>query len=74
MENYVLMTVFLIAGHHVYCDAAGIRYMATLIRPIEASKAKEKHILKVFKYINTFEFEMLERLNLCLMSMSYLAL
>lgn len=56
MENRVLMLVVLVAGHHIYSDAAGVRYIATLVRPIEASKAKEKHILKVF-YIYTFEFE-----------------
>ena len=50
------MLVVLVAGHHIYSDAAGVRYIATLVRPIEASKAKEKHILKVF-YIYTFEFE-----------------
>lgn len=51
MKNCVLMIVFLVAGHHIYSDAAGIRYIATLVRPIEASKAKEKHILKVFIFI-----------------------
>ncbi|KAF3893483.1 BRCT domain-containing protein [Trichophyton interdigitale] len=41
------------AGHHIYSDAAGIRYIATLVRPIEASKAKEKHILKLYESDST---------------------
>ncbi|EFR01403.1 BRCT domain-containing protein [Nannizzia gypsea CBS 118893] len=40
-------------GHHIYSDAAGTRYMATLIRPIEDSKAKEKHVLKLYESDNT---------------------
>ncbi|KAM5442306.1 hypothetical protein MferCBS31731_002681 [Microsporum ferrugineum] len=42
-----------LAGHHVYSDAAGTRYMATLVRPIEASKAKEKHVLKLYESDHT---------------------
>ncbi|EZF27283.1 hypothetical protein H112_00707 [Trichophyton rubrum D6] len=41
------------AGHHIYSDAAGVRYIATLVRPIEASKAKEKHILKLYESDST---------------------
>ncbi|KAM5437298.1 hypothetical protein McanMca71_001091 [Microsporum canis] len=44
---------FFAAGHHVYSDAAGTRYMATLVRPIEASKAKEKHVLKLYESDHT---------------------